>query len=52
MQKTKMHKVRLTEKQAESLAILKSYDVNISQFIRSAIKERIFRIGNQLKRKK
>jgi hypothetical protein len=43
MQKTKMHKVRLTEKQAESLAILKSYDVNVSQFIRSAIKEKLQR---------
>ena len=38
MQKTKIHKVILTEKQAESLAILKQYDVNVSQFIRQAIK--------------
>lgn len=52
MQKTKIHKVRLTEKQAESLAILKQYDVNVSQFIRQAIKEKIQREWKTIKEKK
>lgn len=52
MQKTKIHKVRLTEKQAESLAILKSYDVNLSQFIRAAIKEKLQRDWKQIKESK
>ena len=33
----------ISKKQAESLAILKSYDVNVSQFIRAAIKEKLQR---------
>jgi hypothetical protein len=52
MQKTKIHKVRLTEKQAESLAILKSYDVNLSQFIRAAIKEKLQRDWKSIKESK
>ena len=35
--------IRFTEKQAESLQKLKDYDVNISQFIRLAISEKIKR---------
>jgi len=35
--------VMISEKQSKSLAILKSYDVNISKFIRIAIKEKIQR---------
>jgi hypothetical protein len=52
MQKTKIHKVRLTEKQAESLAISKSYDVNVSQFIRAAIKDKLQREWRTIKEKK
>ena len=52
MQKTKIHKVRLTEKQTESLAILKQYDVNVSQFIRQAIKEKLQREWKTIKEKK
>ncbi len=52
MQKTKIHKVRLTEKQYESLKVLKSYDVNVSKFIRAAIKEKLQREWKQIKEKK
>jgi len=52
MQKTKIHKVRLTKKQYESLKVLKSYDVNVSQFIRAAIKEKLQRDWKQIKEKK
>ena len=52
MQKTKIHKVRLTEKQYESLKVLKSYDVNVSQFIRASIKEKLQREWKQIKEKK
>lgn len=43
MEKTKIHKVRLTEQQYNSLQILKQYNVNTSQFIRQAIKEKLQR---------
>lgn len=33
--------IMISEKQAESLSILKKYNVNVSQFIRQAIKEKI-----------
>lgn len=33
--------IRFSEKQAESLQKLKDYDVNVSQFIRIAIAEKI-----------
>ena len=52
MQKTIIHKVRLTENQANSLKILKSYNVNISQFIRQAIKEKLQRDWKQIKEPK
>ena len=52
MQNTKIHKVRLTEKQTESLKILKSYNVNVSQFIRDAIKEKLARDWKSIKEKK
>lgn len=35
--------IMISEKQAESLNILKSYDVNVSKFTRQAIKEKIQR---------
>ena len=52
MEKTKIHKVRLTESQANSLKILKSYDVNLSQFIRQAIKEKLAKDWKGIKEKK
>ena len=44
--------IRFTEKQAESLQKLKDYDVNVSQFIRLAISEKIKRDWKQIKEKK
>jgi post-segregation antitoxin (ccd killing protein) len=52
MQKTIIHKVRLTQKQSESLKVLKSYDVNVSQFIRMAIKEKLAKDWKSIKEKK
>ncbi len=52
----KKHTVRQTimisEIQAQSLDKLKQYDVNISQFIRQAIKEKLHRDWKQIKEKK
>ena len=44
--------IRFTEKQAERLQKLKDYDVNISQFIRLAISEKIKRDWKSIKEKK
>ena len=44
--------IRFTEKQAESLQKLKDYDVNVSQFIRLAISEKIKRDWKSIKEKK
>ena len=44
--------IRFSEKQAESLQKLKDYDVNVSQFIRLAISEKIKRDWKQIKEKK
>lgn len=44
--------IRFSEKQAESLQKLKDYDVNVSQFIRLAIAEKIKRDWKQIKEKK
>ena len=44
--------IMISEKQAESLAILKQYDVNVSQFIRQAIKEKLQREWKTIKEKK
>ena len=38
---TEIYTIRFSEKQAESLQKLKDYDVNVSQFIRIAIAEKI-----------
>ena len=38
---TVIHTIRFSKQQAESLQKLKDYDVNISQFIRIAISEKI-----------
>lgn len=42
----------ISEIQAQSLDKLKQYDVNISQFIRQAIKEKLHRDWKQIKEKK
>ena len=47
-----IHTIRFTEKQAESLQKLKDYDVNVSQFIRLAISEKIKRDWKSIKEKK
>ena len=44
--------IRFTEKQAESLQKLKDYDVNVSQFIRIAIREKIAKDWKAIKEKK
>ena len=48
---TIIHTIRFSEKQAESLQKLKDYDVNVSQFIRLAIAEKIKRDWKQIKEK-
>ena len=49
---TVIHTIRFSVQQAESLQKLKDYDVNISQFIRLAISEKIKRDWKQIKEKK
>ena len=49
---TIIHTIRFSEKQAESLQKLKDYDVNVSQFIRLAIAEKIKRDWKSIKEKK
>ena len=49
---TVIHTIRFSKQQAESLQKLKEYDVNISQFIRIAISEKIKRDWKQIKEKK
>jgi len=44
--------IRFSEKQAESLQKLKDYDVNVSQFIRIAIAEKIKLDWKEIKEKK
>ena len=44
--------IMISEKQRESLDKLSKYDVNISQFIRSAIKEKISREWKSIKESK
>ena len=46
---TVIHTIRFTDKQAESLQKLKDYNVNVSQFIRQAIAEKIKRDWKQIK---
>jgi hypothetical protein len=52
MQKTKIHKVRITEQQSYAFEQLKKYNVNLSQFIRQAIKEKLSRDWKQIKESK
>ena len=49
---TVIQTIRFSKQQAESLQKLKDYDVNISQFIRLAIAEKIKRDWKQIKEKK
>ena len=49
---TVIHTIRFSKQQAESLQKLKDYDVNVSQFIRLAISEKIKRDWKQIKEKK
>ena len=49
---TKIQTIRFTEKQVESLEKLKECDVNISKFIRIAIKEKLNREWKNIKEKK
>ena len=49
---TVIHTIRFSKQQAESLQKLKDYDVNVSQFIRLAIAEKIKRDWKQIKEEK
>ena len=49
---TIIHPVRISKVQAECLQKLKDYDVNVSQFIRLAIAEKIKSNWKQIKEKK
>lgn len=51
-QYTERHTIMISKQQKESLEILKSYNVNTSQFIRQAIKEKIKREWKQIKESK
>lgn len=50
--KTVRQTIMISESQRKSLEILKSYDVNVSQFIRQAIKEKLQRDWKGIKEKK
>lgn len=50
--KTIRQVVMITPRQAQSLFTLKKYDVNVSQFIRTAIKEKLQREWSTIKEKK
>jgi hypothetical protein len=53
MQKhTERYEVKLTKEQRSSLEILKYHDVNVSQFIRDAIREKIKREWPKIKESK
>ena len=49
---TVIHTIRFSKQQAESLQKLKDYDVNVSQFIRQAIAEKIKKDWKQIKEEK
>jgi len=50
--KTVRQTIMISESQHKSLEILKSYNVNISQFIRQAIKEKLHRDWKTIKENK
>jgi hypothetical protein len=49
---TVIKSIRFSGKQAESLQILENYNVNVSQFIRQAIKEKLQNDWKSIKEKK
>ncbi len=49
---TERQVVMISEIQANSLKVLKSYDVNVSKFIRQAIKEKLSRDWKEIKETK
>ena len=51
-QYTERQVIKISKNQAESLAILKTYNVNVSQFIRSAIKEKLQKDWKTIKENK
>ena len=51
-QLTVIKSIRFTGTQAESLKTLEDYDVNVSHFIRQAIKEKLQREWKSIKEKK
>ena len=51
-QLTENYSIRINKKQHETLQILKEYNVNISNFIRLAIKEKLQRDWKKIKEKK
>lgn len=51
-QLTETYSIRLNKKQSETLQKLKDHDVNISDFIRLAIKEKLQRDWKQIKENK
>ncbi len=51
-QLTKSKTIRFTETQMNSLNILESYGVNVNQFIRLAIKEKLQKDWKSIKEKK
>jgi hypothetical protein len=52
MQLTKSKTIRFSETQMNSLAILESYGVNVNQFIRLAISEKLKKDWKTIKEKK
>jgi len=52
VQYTYKKQVGFTEKQRQSLLKLQSYDVNVNQFIRQAVKEKLQRDWPMIKEKK
>lgn len=51
-QLTKSKTIKFTETQMNSLQVLESYGVNVSQFIRLAVKEKLQRDWKQIKEPK
>ena len=52
MQLTKSKTIRFSEIQMNSLAILENYGVNVNQFIRLAVKEKLQKDWKTIKEKK
>ena len=48
-QYTERKQLKITKEQSESLKVLESYNVNVSQFIRLAIKEKLQRDFKKIK---